>query len=74
MSHRQSERASQSQEEASKRAALPFVPPVLVGQLAEDGRLVQPIGPGGDEIIGKFQARREAREDQPGRKARDSSR
>lgn len=33
-------------------AAFPTVPPPLAEQLAEDGRLVQPIGPGGaDEVI-----------------------
>jgi protein-L-isoaspartate(D-aspartate) O-methyltransferase len=32
-------------------AAFPHVPPPLVAQLAEGGRLVQPIGSGGDEDV-----------------------
>src|SRR5206468_2285096 len=35
-------------------AAFPTVPPPLVAQLAEDGRLVQPIGPGGAEDVMLF--------------------
>jgi protein-L-isoaspartate(D-aspartate) O-methyltransferase len=38
-------------------AAYPSVPTPLVGQLAEDGRLVQPIGPGGVEDVFLFQKR-----------------
>jgi len=38
-------------------AAAPSVPPALVAQLALDGRLVQPIGPGGDEIVVVFRKR-----------------
>jgi protein-L-isoaspartate(D-aspartate) O-methyltransferase len=38
-------------------AASPSVPPALVDQLAEDGRLVQPMGRGGDEIVTKFRKR-----------------
>jgi protein-L-isoaspartate(D-aspartate) O-methyltransferase len=32
-------------------AAFPAVPPPLIGQLAEGGRLVQPVGPGGGEKV-----------------------
>jgi protein-L-isoaspartate(D-aspartate) O-methyltransferase len=39
-------------------AAAPTVSPALVAQLAEGGRLVQPIGPGGNEIVTKFRKRR----------------
>jgi protein-L-isoaspartate(D-aspartate) O-methyltransferase len=35
-------------------AAFPTVPPPLIAQLAEDGRLVQPIGPGGAEDVMLF--------------------
>jgi protein-L-isoaspartate(D-aspartate) O-methyltransferase len=38
-------------------AAAPRVPPALVKQLAEGGRLVQPMGPGGNEIVAKFRKR-----------------
>jgi protein-L-isoaspartate(D-aspartate) O-methyltransferase len=38
-------------------AAFPHVPPPLVAQLAEDGRLVQPIGRGGDEDVVLFRKR-----------------
>jgi protein-L-isoaspartate(D-aspartate) O-methyltransferase len=38
-------------------AASPSVPPALVEQLAEDGRLVQPMGRGGDETVTKFRKR-----------------
>ncbi len=36
-------------------AAFPTVPPPLQGQLTEGGRLVQPIGPGGDEDVRLFE-------------------
>jgi protein-L-isoaspartate(D-aspartate) O-methyltransferase len=36
-------------------AAFPRVPPPLVEQLAADGRLVQPIGSGGDEEVTLFE-------------------
>jgi protein-L-isoaspartate(D-aspartate) O-methyltransferase len=39
-------------------AAYPLVPPPLVEQLAEGGRLVQPIGQGGDEDVVLFEKRR----------------
>jgi protein-L-isoaspartate(D-aspartate) O-methyltransferase len=39
-------------------AASPSIPPALVEQLADDGRLVQPMGRGGDEIVTKFRKRR----------------
>jgi protein-L-isoaspartate(D-aspartate) O-methyltransferase len=35
-------------------AAFPEVPPPLVGQLAEGGRLIQPVGPGGTEQVTLF--------------------
>jgi protein-L-isoaspartate(D-aspartate) O-methyltransferase len=38
-------------------AAFPQVPPPLIAQLAEDGRLVQPIGRGGDEDVVLFRKR-----------------
>ncbi len=36
-------------------AAFPSVPPPLVGQLRDGGRLVQPIGPGGQEQVIAFE-------------------
>jgi protein-L-isoaspartate(D-aspartate) O-methyltransferase len=38
-------------------AAFPRVPPPLSGQLAEGGRLVQPIGPGGRDDVQLFEKR-----------------
>lgn len=38
-------------------AAHPLVPPPLAGQLADGGRLVQPIGPGGAEDVTLFRRR-----------------
>ena len=38
-------------------AAFPWVPPPLAGQLAPGGRLVQPIGRGGDEDVVLFERR-----------------
>lgn len=40
-------------------AAFPEVPPPLAAQLAEGGRLVQPIGPGGGENVTLFVKERE---------------
>jgi protein-L-isoaspartate(D-aspartate) O-methyltransferase len=48
-------------------AAFPVVPVPLVTQLAEDGRLVQPIGPGGAEDVTLF------RRDASGRLVRERS-
>jgi protein-L-isoaspartate(D-aspartate) O-methyltransferase len=41
-------------------AAYPSVPEPLAEQLAESGRLVQPLGPGGDEDVVLFEKRRGA--------------
>ena len=38
-------------------AAFPEVPPPLAEQLAEGGRLVQPIGPGGADEVVRFEKR-----------------
>lgn len=38
-------------------AAAPNVPPALIDQLDRDGRLVQPIGPGRDELVVAFRKR-----------------
>ena len=36
-------------------AAFPQVPPPLAEQLASGGRLVQPVGPGGEEMVSLFE-------------------
>jgi protein-L-isoaspartate(D-aspartate) O-methyltransferase len=38
-------------------AAFPSVPPPLAAQVAEGGRLVQPIGPGGRDDVTLFEKR-----------------
>ena len=42
-------------------AAFPRVPPPLAGQLVAGGRLVQPIGPGGREVVTLFLAGEDGR-------------
>lgn len=38
-------------------AAAPDVPPAFASELAEGGRLVQPIGPGGSDVVWRFRKR-----------------